>query len=64
MNIAERSLYILIARIAWACEIRKRPGVEVPWYDYTVGFNTQPNPFVFDLEVRSEARRVVVDGNK
>lgn len=40
-NIAERSLNILTARIAWGCDIRKAKGedgaeVEVPLYDYEV----------------------------
>jgi len=44
LNIAERSLYILIARIAWCCDISQRqsPNGEaiVPLsYDYTTGFN-------------------------
>lgn len=61
LNIAERSLYLLVARIAWACEIRARDGVECPWYDYTDGFNVQPRPWVFDLTVRDEGRLAVVE---
>ena len=61
MNIAENSLHLLVAKIAWACEISKRPGVEVPLYDYTAGFNVQPKPFVFDLKVRSEKRKEMID---
>jgi hypothetical protein len=30
MNIAEQSLYLPIARMAWTCEIQKRPGVKIP----------------------------------
>lgn len=65
MHIAERSLYILIARIAWACDIRKKTDengkeVEVPLYDYCDGFNVQPNWFPFHLEVRSPARWEIV----
>jgi cytochrome P450 len=60
MNIAERSLNILVARIAWASSITKKPGVSVPWYDYTTGFNVQPNPFQFDLAGRSEKRLALV----
>ncbi|EXJ54110.1 hypothetical protein A1O7_09447 [Cladophialophora yegresii CBS 114405] len=60
MNIAENSLNLLIARIAWAAHISKRPGVEVPLYDYTVGFNVQPRPFVFDLKPRSEAKKTLI----
>ena len=66
MHIAERSLYILIARIAWACNISKKVDkdgkeIEVPLYDYCDGFNVQPNWFPFDLKVRSERRWKVVE---
>ena len=66
MNIAERSLYILTARIAWACEFSKKRGprgeeIEVPSYDYVSGFNTQPKPFSFDLKARSGLRRTLVE---
>ncbi len=61
MNIAENSLHLLVARMAWAVEISKRPGVDVPWYDYTAGFNVQPEPFVFDLKARSGARKALVE---
>ncbi|KAF2179947.1 cytochrome P450 [Zopfia rhizophila CBS 207.26] len=65
-NIAERSLNILTARIAWACDIAKARDwegkeVEVPLYDYTTGFNVQPRPFPFDLKVRSQDRLQVID---
>jgi len=51
-NIAERSLNILTARIAWGCEIGKKNGVNPPLYDYTSGFNVQPKPFDFVLNAR------------
>jgi len=65
MHIAERSLNILVARIAWACDIRKKIGsdgkeVEVPLYDYVPGFNVQPIWFAFDLKARSEERWKIV----
>lgn len=58
MNIAERSLHIFTARVAWACRISRKKdsqGDEIvpPEYDYTSGFNTQPKPFPFDLQARS-----------
>ncbi|KAL2827812.1 hypothetical protein BDW59DRAFT_160121 [Aspergillus cavernicola] len=65
MNIAERSLYILPARIMWACRIIKKDadGVKItpPLYDYTTGSNTQSKQFPFRLEARSEERRVIVE---
>ncbi|KAH6718400.1 cytochrome P450 [Leptodontidium sp. MPI-SDFR-AT-0119] len=60
MNIAEKSLHLLTARMAWAFTLKKRPGVEVPLYDYTSGFNVQPKPFVFDSEVRSPEKRDLI----
>ncbi|KAJ3461119.1 hypothetical protein MRS44_011986 [Fusarium solani] len=45
MNIAERSLYILTPRVAWACRIGRKKDSQ--------GFNTQPKPFPFDLQARS-----------
>ena len=65
MHIAERSLNLLVARIAWACDIRKKIGsdgkeIEVPLYDYVPGFNVQPNRFAFDLRARSQERWRVV----
>jgi cytochrome P450 len=54
LNIAERSLNIVAARIAWACEISsKGDPMEVPLYDYTGGINAQPKWFPFELKARS-----------
>lgn len=66
MNIAERSLYIVPPRVAWACRITKAKDndgndITPPLYDYTPGFNTQPKPFPFHLEARSEKRRLAVE---
>ena len=65
LHIAERSLYILIARIAWACDITKKTGrdgeeIDVPEYDYVAGFNVQPKPFPFELKARSPERWGIV----
>ncbi|EON62419.1 hypothetical protein W97_01641 [Coniosporium apollinis CBS 100218] len=64
-TIAERSLNLLVARIAWACQISKaRDGegkeVNVPWYDYTAGLNVQPKWFPFELAARSAERKEMV----
>ena len=61
MHIAERSLYLLIARIAWACDIGKKldengNAIDVPLYDYCDGFNVQPKRFPFELTVRDQGR--------
>ncbi|KAI9709926.1 MAG: hypothetical protein M1820_003004 [Bogoriella megaspora] len=59
--VAERSLHLLCARIAWVCDIKRakdKAGHEIvpPLYDYTSGFNTQPKWFPFDLTVRSDEK--------
>ena len=64
-NIAERSLNILTARIAWACDIGRATDVagqpiDPPSYDYTSGFNVQPKWFPFDLKVGSQDRLHIV----
>lgn len=61
MNIAEKSLHILIARMAWGTSITRRPGCDVLWYDCTTGFNVKPKRFVFDLNPRNEARAGIVE---
>ena len=65
-NIAERSLYLLSSRIAWACDISKAKDgygkeIEVPLYDYTAGFNVQPKKFPFELTARSQGRVKVIE---
>ena len=65
-EIAEMSLNLLAARIAWACDFGKKKNkdgseVEVPLYDYTPGFNVQPKPFVFDLKARSETKTRIIE---
>jgi cytochrome P450 len=66
MHIAERSLYLLTARVAWACDWKKRIGADgkkitPPSYDYVEGFNVQPKWFPFDLEVRNQNRLKIVE---
>ena len=65
MNIAERSLYILTARILWGTKMGHKKDsngkeILIPEYDYTAGFNTQPNFFEFDLKPRSEKRWKII----
>ncbi|KAL6252458.1 hypothetical protein RBB50_000177 [Rhinocladiella similis] len=64
LNIAERSLYILISRIAWYCDISPKlssegKSISPPLYDYTTGFNVQPRPFEFELRPRLERQQIV-----
>ncbi|CZR61304.1 related to cytochrome p450 [Phialocephala subalpina] len=59
MNIAERSLNILVARIVWGCEIERVGGYEYGEYEYTTGFNVQPLKFPFRLRAREGMGEVV-----
>ena len=59
LNIAERSLYIQVSMIAWACDIREKQGKKPPSYDYTSGFNVQPKWFDFELLPRKGREMVV-----
>ncbi|TKA49993.1 hypothetical protein B0A55_13581, partial [Friedmanniomyces simplex] len=59
-----RSLYILISRIAWACDIayqKDAHGEDMipPSYDYVAGFNVQPKPFPFELKPRAGRQDIV-----
>ncbi|KAK7453121.1 hypothetical protein CaCOL14_005034 [Colletotrichum acutatum] len=61
INIAERSLNLKIALLAWACNISRATdgnGKEIipPVYDFAAGFNVQPKEFDFDLQPRSQQR--------
>ena len=61
-NIAERNLMIMAARIAWAADIGKKDGVDVPWYDYHSGFNSYPCTFEYALKARRKERAEVIEG--
>jgi hypothetical protein len=52
-NIAERSLNIGVARIAWGCDIRRKEGWVCGEYDYTTGFNVQPRGFGEGFELKA-----------
>ncbi|KAH8776846.1 cytochrome P450 [Hyaloscypha sp. PMI_1271] len=66
-HIAERSINIIVARVSWACNIRKSTdpttGKEVtpPEYDYVRALNTEPHIFPFDLTSRSPERWEVLE---
>ncbi|KAL4945698.1 hypothetical protein BDV06DRAFT_230158 [Aspergillus oleicola] len=61
LDTAERSLFIQVTLLVWACRIGKKIGedgkeVDVPWFDYTTGANIMPNKFEFSLIARDEKR--------
>jgi Cytochrome P450 len=65
MNIAERSLHLLTARIIWAFQLSHKLDAQgreipIPLYNYTAGFNTQPEQFLFELAARSERKADII----
>ncbi|KAI4674448.1 uncharacterized protein J4E88_008182 [Alternaria novae-zelandiae] len=59
-NLAENSLYIALAKILWAFDIRPKEGVKYDTFAYTEGFNIRPQKFECEIRVRSEAHRQVL----
>lgn len=59
-NLAENSLYIALAKILWAFDVRPTKGVQYDVFDYTEGFNIRPKAFQCEITVRSEAHREVL----
>ncbi|KZL67504.1 cytochrome p450 [Colletotrichum incanum] len=66
INIAERSLNLKIALLAWGCNISRAKngkGEEIipPLYDFVEGFNVQPKTFDFNLQSRSPERIELIE---
>ena len=57
---AERSLFMQIASLSWACRISKKvvdgQEVPVPYYDYTTGSQSFPKPFAFEVKPRDSRK--------
>ena len=65
-NIAERSLCLLTARIAWSCNISRAKDDQgneiVPSLDeFTDDLVTEPRPFLFSLEARSQEKSNIIN---
>lgn len=59
-HIAERSLNVEVAMVAWACQVGVREETGRPaLYDYTEGFNAQPRWFDFELTARKGREEIV-----
>ena len=63
--VAENSLFLEVACIAWGCDISLKKDAQgrdipVPTYDYAPGFNTQPKKFPFYLKARLEKKEKIV----
>lgn len=66
MNIAERSLHILTARLLWGCQLSHKMDaqgkeISIPSYDYVSGFNTQPKHFQFNLIARNKKKAEIIE---
>lgn len=60
-NLATNSLYIAMAKLLWAYDVKPIPGRKYDTFDYTEGFNIRPQPFECIVRVRSEQRRKVLE---
>ena len=59
-NLAENSVYIALAKMLWAFDIRPKYGVSYNTFAYTEGFNIRPQTFACEIKIRSEAHRRVL----
>jgi hypothetical protein len=60
MHLAERNLFLAIAKLAWGFDIKEKGGSEVdvdPTTGYSEGFLVCARPFECEIEVRGEGRR-------
>ncbi|CAG8950772.1 hypothetical protein HYFRA_00002985 [Hymenoscyphus fraxineus] len=69
VEIVDQELFLVMSGMAWAFTIQKKKDaagneVEVPWNKYTSLLIAKPDPFDFDMIVRSEEKRktIVQDG--
>lgn len=60
-HLAVNSLYIAMAKILWAYDIKAVPGRKYDIFDYTAGFNVRPKPFDCIIRVRSEQHRKALE---
>jgi cytochrome P450 len=59
-NLAENSLYIALAKILWAFDVKAKERVVYDTFAYTEGFNIRPQKFECEIRVRSEMHREVL----
>ncbi|EXJ87635.1 hypothetical protein A1O3_04596 [Capronia epimyces CBS 606.96] len=59
-DLASNNLFIAVARMLWAFDIRPIKGVVYDTYNYTDGFNSRPNPFECEIMVRSQRHEEVL----
>jgi len=60
-DLASNSLFVALAKLIWAYDIRGIDGRVYSTFDYTDGFNVRPKKFECHIRVRSEAHRDVLE---
>lgn len=60
-NLATNSLYVALAKLLWAYDIKPVPGRSYDTFDYTEGFNIRPKPFECVISVRSDKHKQVLE---
>lgn len=60
-DLASNSLFVALAKLIWAYDIRGIDGRVYSTFDYTDGFNVRPKKFECQIRVRSEAHRDVLE---
>lgn len=60
-NLAANSLFIALAKLLWAYDIKPIPGHKYDIFDYTEGFNIRPKPFECVVSVRSDRHKQVLE---
>ena len=61
-NLAANSLYIALAKLLWAYDIKPIPGRTYDTFKYTEGFNIRPQPFECVIRIRSDKHKMVLEG--
>lgn len=61
-NLAANSLYIALAKLLWAYDIKPIPGRTYDTFKYTEGFNIRPQPFECIIRIRSDKHKMVLEG--
>lgn len=61
-DLAANSLFIALAKILWAFDIKPVTGVNYDKFAYTEGFNIRPQKFECAIAARSELHRQVMEG--
>lgn len=60
-DLASHSLFIALAKLLWAFDIRAKKGASYDIFNYTEGFNIRPKKFECVIAVRSEEHRRILE---